>query len=129
MTSGRPIPTSVAPVTAFWLPAKAKGLALKGSNLSFPFKGVNKLVLDVSKSVTEPQLTIYQCPANPLGETALYLRGGMNGWNADPEYAFTYSCDAFYLNLNASGDLGSRWPTPAGASRPALVPPTPATTP
>ncbi len=79
-------------------------LALQGSNLSFTFSGVNKLVLDLSKSVTEPTLTIYQCPDNPLGETALFLRGGMNSWTAVSDYLFTYSCDAFYLNVNETGE-------------------------
>lgn len=43
------------------------------------------------------------CSAPPLGEQRIYLRGGMNGWIAADEYAFTYACDAYYLNVEDDG--------------------------
>lgn len=39
----------------------------------------------------------------PFGETVLYLRGSMNNWAALDEYAFQYSCDAYYLNVKLQG--------------------------
>jgi len=43
------------------------------------------------------------CKPAPLGDTVLYLRGGLNNWAAQDEQAFEYRCDAYYLNLNARG--------------------------
>jgi len=43
------------------------------------------------------------CQPAPLGASQLYLRGGMNGWGARPEYALRYSCDAYYLNVDLTG--------------------------
>ncbi len=43
------------------------------------------------------------CKPDPLGGERLYLRGGMSGWGAQPDYAFTYSCDAWYLNVDLTG--------------------------
>jgi cyclomaltodextrinase / maltogenic alpha-amylase / neopullulanase len=39
----------------------------------------------------------------PFGETTLYLRGSMNNWAALDEYAFQFSCDAYYLNVRLQG--------------------------
>jgi cyclomaltodextrinase / maltogenic alpha-amylase / neopullulanase len=33
----------------------------------------------------------------------LFLRGTLNNWAALDDYAFQYSCDAYYLNLQAPG--------------------------
>ena len=44
------------------------------------------------------------CEPSPTGEPMLYLRGGLNNWAALDEYAFTYSCDAYYINVNMSGN-------------------------
>ncbi|HEV8691262.1 MAG TPA: alpha-amylase family glycosyl hydrolase, partial [Ideonella sp.] len=45
------------------------------------------------------------CPsaAPTFGDTVLYLRGTMNNWGALDDYAFQYSCDAYYLNVKLSG--------------------------
>ena len=43
------------------------------------------------------------CQAPPLGARELYLRGGMNGWTAQDDFAFQYQCDAYYLNVALSG--------------------------
>lgn len=51
-----------------------------------------------------PRLSLQACPdAAPLGDTTLFLRGTLNNWAALDGYAFQYSCDAYYLNLKASG--------------------------
>jgi cyclomaltodextrinase / maltogenic alpha-amylase / neopullulanase len=44
-----------------------------------------------------------KCVANPLGETALFLRGSMNNWGSFDDYVFQFSCDAFYLNVKLAG--------------------------
>ncbi|HEU5436597.1 MAG TPA: hypothetical protein VFU95_09290, partial [Telluria sp.] len=43
------------------------------------------------------------CVPQPAGTPTLYMLGGMNGWSAREEYAFTYSCDAYYLNVELTG--------------------------
>ena len=43
------------------------------------------------------------CSPAPWGDVVLYLRGGMNGWTAQDDFAFQYQCDAYYLNLELSG--------------------------
>lgn len=43
------------------------------------------------------------CKPDPLDGERLYLRGGMSGWGAVPDYAFTYSCNAWYLNVDLTG--------------------------
>jgi cyclomaltodextrinase / maltogenic alpha-amylase / neopullulanase len=50
-------------------------------------------------------LKIESCPldAAPLGATTLFLRGTMNNWAALDDAAFQYSCDAYYLNIDAKG--------------------------
>ena len=39
------------------------------------------------------------CSTAPFGATTLYLRGTMNNWTAQDDYAFQFSCDAYYLNV------------------------------
>lgn len=43
------------------------------------------------------------CRPEPLEGQALYLRGTLNHWVADEDYRFLYRCDAYYLNVTASG--------------------------
>jgi glycosidase len=43
------------------------------------------------------------CKPAPLGHATIYLRGQLNQWVAQDEYAFEYRCDAYYLNLTARG--------------------------
>ena len=47
------------------------------------------------------------CQPSPLGDTTVYLRGAMNNWAAQEDFAFQYSCDAYYLNvrLDAAHDF------------------------
>ncbi len=76
-------------------------LTLKGSELQQLFKGEHRFTMIMDTSNTQPALHIETCPANaPLGHTTLFLRGSMNNWAALDEYAFQYSCDAYYLNVN-----------------------------
>jgi cyclomaltodextrinase len=39
----------------------------------------------------------------PLGATTLFLRGTPNNWAALDDYAFQFSCDAYYLNVKLQG--------------------------
>lgn len=43
------------------------------------------------------------CKPAPFGDATLYLRGGLNNWAAQDEQAFEYRCDAYFLNVKASG--------------------------
>ena len=74
-------------------------LALKGGSINYIFNGTHRLVLNMSPSSSDPTLTINGCDAPPLGETQLFLRGTMNNWTALDDFAFQYSCDAYYLNI------------------------------
>lgn len=78
----------------------ATALRRKGPALHYRFRGLHRFILTMS--TPEPQLRIEDCPAPPLGDTTLYLRGSLNNWGALDDYAFQYHCDAYYLNLNAS---------------------------
>ena len=76
----------------------------RGADIPFHFGGVHRIVLAMTDSKTPPQLSIEACPnPAPLGETVLFLRGTLNNWSAMDDYAFQYSCDAYYLNVKASG--------------------------
>jgi glycosidase len=61
--------------------------------------GAYRITFDMS------ELKLESCPldAPPLGATTLYLRGTMNNWGALDDYAFQFSCDAYYLNINVTG--------------------------
>ncbi len=75
-------------------------LALKGTELQQLFTGVHRFTLTMDTANTAPTLHVENCPADaPMGQTTLYLRGSMNNWAALDEYAFKYSCDAYYLNV------------------------------
>ena len=86
------------------VPGVPSPLALGGGNINYTFSGQQRFVLDVSKSATSPTLTVTNCAAPPLGDTAIYLRGGMNSWTATAEYALKYSCDAYYVNVAVTGN-------------------------
>lgn len=74
-------------------------LALTGGHLVHTFRGTQRLSLFMDDP-TAPRLAIEDCPAPPLGDTVLYLRGQPSSWAPVDEYAFQYSCDAYYLNVN-----------------------------
>ncbi len=77
-------------------------LKLRGSELRRRFDGVQRFSFKLNGG--QPALRVEACPAPaPLGDTVLYLRGTLNNWAALDEFAFRYSCDAYYLNIKASG--------------------------
>ncbi len=76
-------------------------LKLKGPELQQLFTGVHRFTMTMKSANSDPVLRIEDCPADaPLGQTTLFLRGSMNNWAALDDYAFKYSCDAYYLNVN-----------------------------
>ncbi len=77
-------------------------LERRGAEIQRRFDGLQRFT--VTPGGAAPTLHIEACPAAaPLGETTLFLRGTLNNWGALDEHAFQYSCDAYYLNLKASG--------------------------
>jgi cyclomaltodextrinase / maltogenic alpha-amylase / neopullulanase len=74
-----------------------------GKELRYTFSGSERITLDMTNSTTHPNLLISDCANAPLGEETIYLRGGMNTWNANEDYAFQFRCDAYYLNVNVKG--------------------------
>jgi glycosidase len=86
-------------------PADSKRLTLKGRDIARRFgDGTQRITLNMSDP-KHPELSIETCPADapPLGATPLFLRGTMNNWAALDDYAFQYSCDAYYLNVDLNG--------------------------
>jgi len=79
----------------------AEQLTIKGPELQQLFNGAHRFTMTMDTSNSNPALRIETCPADaPLGQTTLYLRGSMNNWAALDNFAFQYSCDAYYLNVN-----------------------------
>lgn len=77
-------------------------LERRGAEIRRRFDGMQRFT--VTPGAAAPTLRVEACPAAaPLGETTLFLRGTLNNWGALDDYAFQYSCDAYYLNLKASG--------------------------
>ena len=78
-------------------------LAARGAEIKRRFDGTYRMSLRMTQD-RSPELQIDSCPAPaPLGDTVLFLRGTVNNWAALDDYAFQYSCDAYYLNLSAQG--------------------------
>ncbi|MDP2007940.1 MAG: glycoside hydrolase family 13 protein [Rubrivivax sp.] len=77
-------------------------LQLRGPEIARRFDGVHRFTLRMNDNQPELQIEACSNPA-PLGDTVLFLRGTLNNWAALDNYAFQYSCDAYYLNLKASG--------------------------
>ncbi len=74
---------------------------LKGPAFSYRFNGNHRIVLTMTDTV--PTVTLSSCDSPPLGQTTLFLRGTMNNWASLDDYAFQFSCDAYYLNVKLSG--------------------------
>lgn len=74
-----------------------------GKELEYDFNGNHRVVLDMSQSASHPELRIESCASAPLGDAVIYLRGGMNQWTANEDYAFRFRCDAYYLNVKTEG--------------------------
>jgi cyclomaltodextrinase / maltogenic alpha-amylase / neopullulanase len=80
----------------------AESLLRRGPEIKRRFDGVQRFT--VTPPVDAPQLEVQACPAPaPLGDTQLFLRGTPNNWAALDDYAFQYSCDAYYLNVKLTG--------------------------
>lgn len=84
-------------------PESMRRLAPRGKEITHAFHGTHRIGLDMSQSSTHPTLSIEDCAAQPAGGATLFLRGGMNNWTALDQYAFQWSCDAYYLNVKLSG--------------------------
>jgi glycosidase len=84
-------------------PGEPAPLRLQGPNLTFPFAGTQRVVLDVSQSAQNPTLTISPCPVPPLGEALLAVSGTMNDGSPAAADYFLRSCDAYYLNVDLQG--------------------------
>lgn len=69
-----------------------------GANLIHRFNGDQRIRFTPGTLT----MSIDACPAPPLGDAVLYLRGTMNNWAAIDDYAFQWSCDAYYLNVRLS---------------------------
>ena len=85
-------------------PTAARRTALRGDEFRHGFAGTHRITLTMNDAIA-PVLEIESCPADgaPLGATSLFLRGSMNNWAALDDYAFQFSCDAYYLNVKLSG--------------------------
>ncbi len=79
-------------------------LVLRGPDIQRRFAGTQRITIAMDKPT--PELQVDSCPAEgaaPLGATTLFLRGSPNNWAALDDYAFQYSCDAYYLNVKLQG--------------------------
>jgi cyclomaltodextrinase len=82
-------------------------LQRRGPEIKRRFGGIYRFRLTMTDTRQPPELHIETCPVGeggpPLGDTVLFLRGTPNNWAALDEYAFQYSCDAYYLNVDLRG--------------------------
>lgn len=93
------------PAAAAEMPSRSPmRLAAKGAGIHYVFNGTHRLVFNMSQAKSAPALAIEHCPAPPLGETTLFLRGTMNNWTALDDFVFQYSCDAYYLNIKLNAE-------------------------
>ena len=85
-------------------PVAPARLAARGRELKQRFAGTYRFTLTMTDAKT-PTLKIETCPVEttPLDVTTLFLRGTMNNWAALDDFAFQFSCDAYYLNTKLSG--------------------------
>ena len=87
----------------------ADGLRLlaRGPDMQRRFSGTQRISITMTDSAPEVrELRFESCPADavpPLGGTTLFLRGTPNNWASLDDYAFQYSCDAYYLNVKLQG--------------------------
>jgi cyclomaltodextrinase / maltogenic alpha-amylase / neopullulanase len=72
-------------------------LIAQGRNIEGTFTGSHRFTIDYTNA--QPTLRMESCPQAPFGDTTLFIRGSMNNWAALDEYAFQWSCDAYYVNV------------------------------
>ncbi len=77
-------------------------LALRGPEIKRRFAGVHRFTFTMNANTPRLQIETCSNPA-PFGDTVLYLRGTPNNWAALDDWAFQYSCDAYYLNVKLRG--------------------------
>lgn len=87
-------------------PAGNIRLQRRGPELTRRFAGIQRFTVTMDDAA-KPALQIEDCPAAeggpPLGAAVLFLRGTPNNWAALDDYAFQFSCDAYYLNVKLVG--------------------------
>ena len=85
-------------------PTTPDRIALRGREFKHRFAGTYRISLTMHDT-TPAALRIESCPTEgaPLATTSLFLRGSMNNWAALDAYAFQFSCDAYYLNVQLDG--------------------------
>jgi cyclomaltodextrinase / maltogenic alpha-amylase / neopullulanase len=94
------------PEGSFVLPFSGAGkrLVAVGAPMSARFDGTYRFALRMNGAT--PELSASTCPANampPANTPKLYLRGTPNNWTVLDEFAFRFSCDAYYLNVKLTG--------------------------
>ncbi len=99
-------------------------LAPVGKEINFPFSGKQRITLDMSQSAKHPILQISECVNAPIGDEIIYLRGSMNTWTANEDYAFQFRCDAYYLNVKITGKHEFRIGDSAWAAQNSFASPT-----
>ncbi|MBU6437019.1 MAG: glycoside hydrolase family 13 protein, partial [Betaproteobacteria bacterium] len=82
---------------------QAATLVPQGPEMSYTFNGTQRITMSLDPPHA-PSVSISDCLAPPLGDTVVYLRGTLNNWAAQEQAAFTYSCDAYYLNVRHQGE-------------------------
>ncbi|MBL8315851.1 MAG: hypothetical protein JNK55_19100 [Rubrivivax sp.] len=91
---------------ADWGAADGAALVLRGPEMRRNFAGTYRFTVTMNEQ-RQAHLQTESCPAGeggpPLGATTLFLRGTPNNWAALDDYAFQYSCDAYYLNVKLKG--------------------------
>jgi cyclomaltodextrinase / maltogenic alpha-amylase / neopullulanase len=84
----------------------SNALLARGPELKRRFNGTHRFTLrplgTSPGALTEWQLESCAAPA-PFGNAQLFMRGSLNNWAVLDDYAFQYSCDAYYLNVKANG--------------------------
>jgi cyclomaltodextrinase len=102
---GRPAGPDGRPVADF-AGGRPVPLVPAGTAFVHRFAGTHRFVLSMASN--PPTLSISACDTPPLGDAQLFLRGSMNNWAALDEYAFRFSCDAYYLNVKLDGRFDFR---------------------
>ncbi len=95
---------------ADWGAADGVQLKPRGPEIRRRFAGTYRFTVTMN-DLQQPVLRTETCPASdpageggpPLGATTLFLRGTPNNWAALDDYAFQFSCDAYYLNVKLQG--------------------------
>ena len=80
-------------------------LVAKGGDIAHDFRGTHRIRLAMAQDdPSHPTLAIEDCPLTTGGlSQPVYLRGDLNNWGALESYAFQFSCDAYYLNVDLNG--------------------------